>query len=417
MKNIPISVIEFSVENFKIFKKRVVFSMVGKKSKHTFLSNKQNLMKTSLIYGPNASGKSTLLDAFSVLKDGIISSANNINPKYSQLPYYPFLLSKDNRKPIFWEIIFCLEEKIFKYNFSISEGEIITENLLQILSTGEEKEYLIRKKQNIKLFSGLKKGGDIKSKTREDVLFLSAAAKWNNDLAIKIINGFRNINIINGADGGDYGGFTIKFLSNPINKKKVLDYLKRADFLIDDIKIKEIEIPESIIKKIALIDKKNIAKTMYSVSVYHSKFDDNGKNIGSEEFNIENESEGTQTFFNLIGPIIDTLANGKVLLIDEFDNSIHPLLTKFIIDLFVNNNDNGAQLIVTTHDTSLLSYNKEFIKDQIWFTEKDKFGVGSLFSLAEFDNLRNDTQFFKKYIEGKFGALPFIKSININDEN
>ena len=138
-----ISIIEFSVENFKIFKKRVAFSMFARKSKHTFDSNGENLLKTSLTYGPNASGKSTLLQAFILLRNGVINSANN--PEGSILPYQSFALSSKKDKPVFYEVIFSLNKKIFKYNFSILKNEIDTENLFEVLSSGKEKKYLIRK--------------------------------------------------------------------------------------------------------------------------------------------------------------------------------------------------------------------------------------------------------------------------------
>jgi len=112
-----ISIIEFSVENFKIFKERVVFSMFARKSKHTFDNNGENLLKTSLIYGPNASGKSTILQAFTLLRNGVINSANN--PEGSILPYQPFALSSEKDKPVFSEVVFSMGKKIFKYNFSI----------------------------------------------------------------------------------------------------------------------------------------------------------------------------------------------------------------------------------------------------------------------------------------------------------
>jgi len=143
----------------------------------------------------------------------------------------------------------------------------------------------------------------------------------------------------------------------------------------------------------------------------HNKFDIKGTKIGTTKFNIGDESAGTQKFFDVLGPIVDTIENGKVLLVDEFDNSLHPYLTKFILDFFERNNPNNAQLIVTTHDTSLLS-RKEFNKEQFWFTEKDKFGAGNLFSLAEFKTQRNDTEFSQKYLKGRFGALPFIDPEN-----
>ena len=405
-----ISIIEFSVENFKIFKEKVTFSMLTRKNEHAFSKDGQNLLKTTLIYGPNASGKSTLLDAFTILRNVIINSANN--PEDSNLPYHPFLLSDANNQPAFYEIVFSLDDSIFKYNFSFLKNEIVSENLFEILSAGKEEEYLIRKEQNIKLSKGLKKSKDIKVKTRKEVLFLSAASQWNNELAMKIVAGFKNINVISGPDSESYRAYTMKlFRENSDMKKKILDFLKRADFCINDGIIEKLELPDSFKKQISLHLKETPNK-VDTVSFLHSKFDSENNEIGVEKFNMGDESTGTQKFFNVLGPIVDTLEKGKVLFIDEFDNSLHPLLTKFILDLFEKNNPNNAQLIVTTHDTSLLSYKDDFIKDQFWFTEKDKYGAGNLFSLAEFDlGLRNDTEYSKKYLEGKFGALPFIESV------
>jgi len=396
------SIIEFSVENFKIFKERTTFSMLARKSEHTFENNGQNLLKTSLIYGPNASGKSTLLNAFGLLKEGVIRSANN--PEGSNLPYLPFLFSDNNDKPAFHEIIFSLENKIFRYNFSILKNQIVTENLFEILSTGEDKKYLIRKEQAFKLFNDFEDSKDIAEvKTRKEVLFLSAASQWNNELAMKIVNGFKNINIISGPDSGGYRGYTIELIKKNVEiKDKILGFLQKADFSIIDIEVKRIPLPEHIRKQMMFMNTKDIPSVVDTVFFLHSKFDSKNKKMGTEKLNLGDESAGTQKFFDILGPMVDTLENGKVLLIDEFDNSLHPLLTKFIIDLFKKNNPKNAQLIVTTHDTSLLSYKNDFIKD----------GAGNLFSLAEFDlDLRNDTEFSKKYLEGRFGALPFIESV------
>ncbi len=410
------SFIEFSVENFKIFREKTTFSMFARKSSHTFGSNGENLLKTSLIYGPNASGKSTLLQAFVALWNGIIKSANN--PEGSILPYQPFALSSEEDKPVFFEVVFSLGKNIFKYNFSFSKSEIRTENLFEILSSGKEKKYIVRKKQNIKLFAEFKKSKDIKIKTRKEVLFLSAASQWNNDLAMKIVEGFKNdIRVIDSTNTEHYGGHTVGLLKKERNKKdKVLDFLKRADFCIENIIVEKIaipEIPESIKQQILAMGAKNIPNEADTVFFSHNKFNTKGVKIGIAKFNSGEESKGTQKFFDVIGPIVDTLENGKVLIIDEFDNSLHPYLTKFIIDLFEENNPKNAQLIVTTHDTSLLSH-KELNKEQFWFTEKDKFGAGKLFSLAEFKDEapRNDTEFSKKYLEGRFGALPFVNFKN-----
>jgi len=406
-----ISLIEFSVENFKIFKKKVVFSMFARKSKHTFDNNGENLLKTSLIYGPNASGKSTLFQAFALLRNGIISSANN--PEGSILPYQPFALSPVEDKPVFYEVVFSMGKKIFKYNFSILKNEIHTENLFEILSTKKEKEYLIRKKQNIKVFFDFKNSQDVAEvKTRKEVLFLSAASQWNNELAMQIVEGFKNINVISGPDSENYRGYTMNLFKTGGGKKdKILDFLKKADFCIESGSVEKMKLPEFVRKQISIVGTKDIPNEVDTIFFEHNKFDIKGTKIGTTKFNIGDESAGTQKFFDVLGPVVDTIENGKVLLVDEFDNSLHPYLTKFILDLFERNNPNNAQLIVTTHDTSLLS-RKEFNKEQFWFTKKNKFGAGNLFSLAEFKTQRNDTEFSQKYLEGRFGALPFIDSEN-----
>lgn len=402
-----IALIEFSVENFKIFKDKVTFSMLTRKGDYSFKKNGRNLLKTSLIYGPNASGKSTLLDAFGMVRNGVIKSAHN--EEGTVLPYFPFILSSAKNKPSFYEVVFSLDKKVFKYNFSILKDKIVTENLFRILSTGEEKKYLIRKEQNIKLFADFERSGDIKIKTRKEVLFLSAASQWNNELAVKIVEGFKNINVISGSGSEGYRGYTMGMFKKDIdNKKKILDLLRKADFCISDGVVEKMMLPDSVKKQISSF--KEVPDEVDTMYFLHDKFDSKNKKIGSERINMGNESAGTRRFFDILGPVIDTLENGKILLIDELDNSLHPFLAKLIIDLFEKSNPKNAQLIVTTHDTSLLSYKKGFSKDHFWFTEKDKFGAGSLFSLAEF-SLRNDTEFSKKYLEGRFGALPFIETL------
>ena len=406
------TLIEFSVENYKIFKNKITFSTVGRKGEHTFKCNGENLFKTSLIYGPNASGKSSLLEAFYVMRGGIINSANN--KEGDKLPYHCYLLSENNKRPIFWELVFSINKKIFNYNFSILKNEIISENLSEILSNGEKKIHLSRNEQTIKLFNGFKGSEDIADvKTKKEVLFLSAAFQWNNKLANDIVKGIRNINVISGPNSSEYRGFTMKlFKNNSKAKIKILNLLNTADFCINDGHVEKIKIPESIKKQIASLDTKGIPETIETINFSHKKFNSKNEVIGNVLINMDEESMGTQRFFDILGPVCDTLENGRILFIDEFDNSLHPLLTKFIIDLFEKRNPNNAQLIVTTHDTSLLSHKRNFNKAQIWFTEKDQYGAANLFSLAEFDdNLRNDTEYSKKYLEGRFGAVPFIKSL------
>ena len=405
------SLIEFSVENYKLFKNKVTFSTLGRKGKHTFDNKGENLYKTSLIFGPNASGKTTLLESIRLIKNGIIKSADT--QVGSKLPYHDFSFSDRENIPSFFEIIFSLDEDILKYNFSLSKDTVLTENLFKILVSGKEDPYFIRKGSHIDLFGPFSESMDIfRIKTRDDVLFLSASSQWKNNIAMKLVEAFRNLNSIQGTQTDGYRSFTRKKFKEDLDfRKKIIGFLKKADFNIVDGDVETVDISDDLVKQTAeVFNLEDIPKKADIISFLHEKFDSKGKAIGASKLKLEEESKGTQKFFDLLGPIIDTLEKGKVLFIDEFDSSLHPLLTKFILDLFENENPNNAQLIATTHDTSLISRKDYLDRAQIWFTEKDKYGVGKLFSLAEFNNLRNDTaEISQKYLEGRFGAVPFIE--------
>lgn len=396
--------IEFSVNNFRIFKDKAVFSMSAHKSQHTFSVRGENLLKTSLIYGPNASGKSTLLKAVLTMINTIFYSTEL--EKRVPLPYQKFLFLKGNKKPIEWEIIFALSERFFKYRFSIYKDEVLEESLVEFTLSGKEKLQFKRGKK-INLGAEFRGAKDIfEEKTRKDVLFLSAAAQWNNELALKIVTGLKMISLIRADRSEQYGHSTIQmFKSDAKKRKKILNFLKRADFLIEDGEVETKEFPESFKKFIVTSQRRDFFDT---VNFFHPVFNERKRKVGKEKLNIVMESTGTRRFFEILGPVLDTLEKGGVLFIDEFDSSYHPLLSKFILNLFEEENPKKAQLVVVLHDVSLISEREDFNKEQIWFTEKDRYGAGKIFSLAEFD-LRNDTEFSKKYLSGRFGAIPFIE--------
>ncbi|MBU6231844.1 AAA family ATPase [Patescibacteria group bacterium] len=414
-----ISLIEFSVQNFKAFKDKATFSMVARKNDgHTFESSGENLLKTSFVYGPNASGKTTILDGFSLMRMAILTSAN-IQEKV-ELPHTPFLASVDSKNnPTIFELAFSATESnegAYRYSFSFVKDHIVTERMVKISSsTGSEKNLIDRKEQDIKLDANCFKDAEmLGSKTRKEALFLSVAAQLNDPFAMAIMNALRNMNAISSLNYINYQQFTIKEFKNHAGfKENFLKHLNAADFCISGGHTEEIDMPTIDIMDVP--EKFSAIKKMEKTSILsldHPIYDKNTKTTDTFKLPLDQESMGTQKFVSILGPIIDTLEKGKVLLIDEFDNSLHPLLTKHIVDLFESEetNKHNAQLIVTTHDTSLLGYRDEFIKDQFWFTEKDEHGAAKLFSLAEFD-MRNDTEYAKKYLEGRFGALPFIGSV------
>lgn len=415
-----ISLIEFSLENFKVFRNKATFSMVARKNnRHTFESSGENLLKTSLIYGPNATGKSSILDAFTLMKRMINLSANiPENQEYTKLQYIPFLGTKGNNNlPISFEITFSLKDShdgIYRYGFSFLQDQIVSEKLAGISSKGKEDIYFLRNRQDIKVDKDFKDMKNLLEKVRKESLFLSLSAQLNSTFALDLLNAFNSIIVFSSIHpiGPQY---TIKKIKEDVlYKEKFLKLLRVADFCVTKANTKEVVSQQMGFKfdggKMSVEPPKTIKNDVLVLG--HPVYDENNKEIDAFELDLFQESAGTVKFSMNLGPIIDALESGKVLFIDEFDNSLHPLLTKLIIDLFQSQetNKNNAQLIVTTHDVSLLSYREDFVKDQFWFTEKDEFGSAKLFSLSEFD-LRNDTEYTKKYLEGRFGALPFISSV------
>jgi AAA15 family ATPase/GTPase len=187
-----------------------------------------------------------------------------------------------------------------------------------------------------------------------------------------------------------------------------------ADVGIEDIKVKENLTDVNYVSEQSFQSLNNPGKSL-EIAAIHSKFK-NGNKDGIVNFDFsKEESDGTKKFFRLIGPLLDCLVKGHVVCIDELDAKLHPLLTKAVIDLFHLNTfkDIGkSQLIFTTHDTNLLQYGN-LRRDQIWFTEKNRYSASDLYSLAEFKNtegqkVRNDANFEKNYIQGRYGAIPFL---------
>ena len=154
-----------------------------------------------------------------------------------------------------------------------------------------------------------------------------------------------------------------------------------------------------------------------SVKTLHSKFNSENEYLKDEKFNLfEDESLGTQKYFYVIGPVIDSLRKGTVLFLDELDASLHPILTQKILSLFNNRDSNpkGAQLIFTSQDTNLLSQDL-FDKEQIWFVEKDKYGSSHIASLSEYKNVRKEHKIERNYIMGKYGAIPYLGDFNFGE--
>jgi len=418
--------IEFSLGNFLSFKDPVTLSMVAGSIKELKEDNvfkatdKLNLLKSCVIYGANASGKTNLLAGMAFMNFFVFKSAKEFQAT-EKIPIDSFRLSTETEnKPSFFEIIFIHKGIRYRYGFEADSVKIHKEWLFYSPKK-IERTLFTRVDNNIKVKHDFKEGKKLEEKTRENALFLSVVAQFNGKIAESILEWFRDFNII--PDIKD-ASFTVDNLEKDDFKNKVLTFLKEADIQIDELQleVKELnfddlpkDIPETL--KILLEKRKPDKIKSYGVNTTHKKYNKKKEVKSNEVFGIENESKGTIKIFALSGPIIDTLENGGTLILDELDTSLHPQISQSIVKLFNSNvhNPKNAQLIFATHDTNLLD-KRFFRRDQIWFTEKNAYGVTDLYSLAEYkvndSKIRNDASYQKDYILGKYGAIPFIGNFN-----
>jgi hypothetical protein len=225
-------------------------------------------------------------------------------------------------------------------------------------------------------------------------------------LSKQIVNSISSISIISGLGHHGMYGLAGASLNDAVKKKFILDFLKKADLGIDDLyslDLKGGDLPEEMGEEV----KQDLKKGKIIISS-RKKFDGKLKPIGKCDFSFGfQESEGTRKMFELSPFIYRALKEGNPLVIDEFDARFHPLLTKKIVQLFNSKANKSSQLIFTTHDTNLLS-SELLRRDQIDFVEKDKYGASHLYTLVEIKGVRNDASFEKDYIQGKYGAIPFL---------
>ncbi len=422
-------IVDFSFKNYASFKEEQHFSMLASSKKERFQKNEDNIyeisddlkiLKTAVVYGANASGKSNFLNAFNTFKQLLfyvsVGNIEDINNPFNK--NYSFVLNNDSKDaPTLFEITFIINKVIYRYGFEFNKTGIIEEWLYRKIK--REAQVFFRTNTETEISSDFTVIKEIwkKKMVRPDTLLLTVAAQFNDPLALKIFHLFGNMNVISGIHDLTYRNFTIDLFANENEdyQKEIIELLKLADFGIDSITAKE-QSGETISLNILQEDnadygmqrKKTSIKNLFTIRKIYDK---NGTVSGQAEMKFDFfESEGTKKFFHLLGPILNTLKEGKTLIIDELDTKLHPMLTKKIIHLFRNpkTNQKNAQLVFATHEINLLE-SELFRRDQIWFTEKDRFGASKLFALTDFKKgVRNDEKISKRYMEGRYGAIPYL---------
>ena len=408
--------IRFSFKNFKSFKNENCLDMEATSLKeHEYNVAKVDngeYLKVSAIYGANASGKTNVLQAFDYMKNRIlVSDDSKKNSPIDEENVYSFMINND---PIALEVeILAKNNKIYKYGFELVKDNIISEWLYE---KRVNKFYSIfeREKNNVKNIRNNKI--TMLANIDERTLFLNIYSKIDRDNEdfSNVYDWFVNSTYLD-LGNPNFERFinnrvSLKILSDENYKKELLKFIKTFDSGIEGIKTTPDSI-EAVKSNNGIID----------IEVIHK-----GENGELKALPFYLESNGTRKMFHLFDFFMDALKNGMVLFVDELDAKLHPLLTRYIINLFHNSDTNkgNGQLIYSTHDT--VNLNKEtFRRDEIWFAEKDKDGISEIYALSDYileddknagKKVRNDATYNKDYLTGRYGAIPVLEEFEIDYE-
>lgn len=418
--------IEFSVTNYRSFLGTQTFSMASGATKNlqdenTFtppITGLPNLLRSAVVYGANGCGKSNLIKAIDFMQEFVYSSSKE-SQEGEKIKHKPFLLNPESSgRESEFEVVFVQDEIRYQYGFAVTKARVTHEWLLAYPGNraqrwfersynpeNDEEEWYFGTK-----FLGPKKTWQ--DSTRSNALFLSTAVQLNSEQLQPVYRWFQRLVVIGHGERIDRH-FSIEICEDKEECQGILKLLKGADIAVDEIAVKErkfdvSELPSDMPEDLKGIIQKDFQEKPIKEVFFKHRINDSDDFI---LFPLSEESDGTQKLFAYAGPWLDVIRNGRVLIVDELDNSFHPHLVRFLLKLIHEPGSNTAngQLFFSTHDTSILD-GKLLRRDQIWFMEKDRDHSTQLYPLTDFHPRQNEA-FEKGYLQGRFGALPYIGEV------
>ena len=414
--------LQFYFSNYRSFEGEGILDMrasgSNELSSHVRNNLNEKVLPVTAIYGANASGKSSVFEAFQfmalcVLESLSFSDDDKKNPYKLKVDSFKF--SESREKPSEFEINYIdkkgKKELYYNYGFKIDNSGILEEYLASNTKTGvkrnEDYTYIFKRERNQKLYldSSIEKFREnLEISLKEKTLLVSLGAKLNIDEFIRVRTWFINTEVINFSNSL-YGALLENILPNNIIeseevRKNLVSFINSFDDSIINIEV----------EKISAIDEND--KDNYRVFTIHKS----DKGTSTARISMNEESSGTKKMFSLYQTLLDVLEKGGVFFADELDIKLHPLLMRNILLTFTDKekNSNNAQLIFTTHNTIYMDMDL-LRRDEIWFVEKDN-GVSNLYSLDDITNekgekVRKDSNYEKHYLLGNYGAIPNLKNL------
>jgi hypothetical protein len=403
--------LQFTVGNYRSFREARTFSMTPSSiqddpKENVVSTSYYKYLTTAAIYGANSSGKSNLVMALAAMKHLVLNSVR-LND-HDALTFDPFLLNVDGgAHPTLFELVYLTEDATrLRYGFEYHEKQVMKEWLFVSVGNKKEQPYFVREEDGIavneKLFS---EGMGLEERTNDNRLFVSLVAQLGGKVSKGVVEFFNSgYDVISGLNTLGYEGLTEQmFLSRTQETAEALKFFRDLQLGFNDIEASESQTPTG--------------QKVVDIYTNHNIYDDAGEVAGTQRFKFSKcESQGTQKLFELAGPLFHALSSGCLLVLDELDAKMHPLISRHIIRLFsrTSTNPHHAQLIFTTHDTNILS-SRLLRRDQIWFTEKDETESTDLYSLMNIvlpdgTKPRGDGNLERNYIKGRYGAIPYLRT-------
>ena len=413
---------EFRVKNFRSLRDEQVLSLVASTDQTlldthalaTDLKAAPHLLKSAVVYGANASGKSNLIKALQYMRGVVLESAA-LQPSQTFDRLQPFRLdATSGSQPTEFEVTFILAGVRYQYGFAMNAQRIVSEHLL-VYKAFKPQRWFERRfdaesgKDVYEYGSSLKGAKNLwEGATRPNALFLSVAVQLNSEALRPVFDWFANRLVIINEQSPLSPQFSVQLLKQETQRKALCEFLRAADISIADIEVATKQAMVHSIKFDLATGKREEAAGEQAVDeVKFHHITEHGKAV----FDLMDESSGTRNLLFLTGPILDILNKGLTLVVDELDTSLHTLLVQALVRLFHNPeaNTGGAQLIFTTHDTSLLDAYGLFRRDQVWFVEKRPDQSSSLYPLLDFSPRKNEA-LERGYLQGRYGALPLLRN-------
>jgi uncharacterized protein len=421
--------IEFSVTNYRSILERQTLNMAAStyfkelESSNTFMPDQDDgvprLLRSTVLYGPNASGKSTLIQALKFAKEQVLNSQKE-SQAGDAIDAVPFKLTAASRAADSeFEVTFLEQGVRYEYGFTCNR-ERFTEEWLIAYPLGRAQKWFHRvfdvtEGKDVYKFSTSFLGGRQRliwsAQTRPNALFFSTAIQLNNAQLKPAFDWFKlRLQVVDSVRGFS-PGYTVQRCSKDEDRGKIVAFMNSADLSIADIQLKETvfsvdALPHGMPNAIRDEIVKDMAGRKFLEPRFLHRDTDTQESV---EFSEEEESDGTRALFAFAGPWLDVTENERVLVVDELDTSLHPLLVHHLVKR-LHHEGNKAQLIFTTHDTTLLSQ-KLLRRDQVWFMEKDPQSATRLYPLSDFSP-RDNEAVERGYLNGRYGGIPFLKDLD-----